>query len=1140
MASRAPAIDSPTPAVAAAAPTPSRHRESPRVRTALEISSPGDAAEREAEATARRVVAMPAPVAPGPIPGRTPAQVARAAAAAPSGAADGAVDAAIGQARGGGQKLPPAVAGFMGRRFGADFGGVRIHTDARAAGLSDRLGARAFTYGSDIFFAAGQFRPETRDGRELIAHELTHTLQQREAVQRAAIQAPSAAVADGLEGEAERAALAISGGGRMPALSSGCAPAIFRAAGGTAAAKPSSSLAVPGLGTITIEDQRTSDSGKVTYLAATVPTLLVPHKGPGSWVKPVYDSAASGGSLIYAANTVNGAFQTITDPVANYGKKWLSRSGFKTLKDMAAALKVTPLLSPKADEILKGFEAEDYVTAKCDVDHIVEKQLQGNNIQENLQLLSATTNRSAGSRLQPRLAEMANQVLAVRPDLEKIRLRFPSVTLEDATASDEYLAASAEIEQRLRAGGLGGQVPPAPAAGEVAIGLNAGGKGAVVFIKPATPTKLSQPGNLLITGMRLGTYTRSPDGKDKVAAKVVPTGLDEDPKAKEVLVRSEAAGSDPVRTAGTPATTVSPTENRNLLLPENEVSLKAEYPYMSPATIKTLALKSDGVHGTGVITPKVVKFLGPVEFAFAPGVLKATKNLSPDKLRTPAKKFFRFTSGELALELAPKFVPSGTLDFTVGPAANPLIAGKVAADYKDGAFVATGDLWPARPIPGISKAAGKVEYHSQRGWSGKLTAESSSIPLSTTTAEFSFAEQNGELKARGAGAILTKVKGKELSLGVDWAGGEVTYSGKVAIPDPLPLVKLVTLDGRYARGILRMTGNADIIWNQFKGSMKVTYVRKDGEEEGKFSGEATVARVTEKSAVTVTLKYNEAGKLTGSGTGAYQVTKDIRPELGLVVSEDGRIKATGEVKLKDISFGAAWPAPPKNNKTIVKGGLKFRFPTPLLIVNGFGEITGSLGVRFGVGPVMLKGVVFRGELYPLDKDPKINAKLKGALVVPAFGELYGTIGAFLGAEVAGGAVGVKGGIEARPALRVQGEAGLAVDAAYAGGAFSFSAEAYAKGSMYVTLRVDLKAEVSAGYGFWTHEWVYNMASMKKQLGPELKVTLGRIAYSPEGGMTWPSLSQIKIEPSAFEPKAFVEGLMADAKAKEGTKEPKPK
>lgn len=78
-------------------------------------------------------------------------------------------------------------------RFGADFSQVRIHRDERAARSSRELGARAYTHGQQVVFGAGQWAPHTAPGRELIAHELAHTLQQRGSatplVQRACLSA---------------------------------------------------------------------------------------------------------------------------------------------------------------------------------------------------------------------------------------------------------------------------------------------------------------------------------------------------------------------------------------------------------------------------------------------------------------------------------------------------------------------------------------------------------------------------------------------------------------------------------------------------------------------------------------------------------------------------------------------------------------------------------------------------------------------------------------------------------------------------------------------------------------------------------------------------------------------------------------
>ncbi|WP_143305139.1 eCIS core domain-containing protein [Chitinophaga vietnamensis] len=80
--------------------------------------------------------------------------------------------------KGRGDKLPANTQQFMESRFGSDFSDVRIHTASYATALSRELSAQAFTVGNDIYFNAGKFSPETASGKHLLAHELTHTIQQ--------------------------------------------------------------------------------------------------------------------------------------------------------------------------------------------------------------------------------------------------------------------------------------------------------------------------------------------------------------------------------------------------------------------------------------------------------------------------------------------------------------------------------------------------------------------------------------------------------------------------------------------------------------------------------------------------------------------------------------------------------------------------------------------------------------------------------------------------------------------------------------------------------------------------------------------------------------------------------------------------
>jgi len=78
-----------------------------------------------------------------------------------------------------GQPLDTSSRGYFEPRFGHDFSGVRVHSDAGAAQSARDINARAYTVGNNIVFGAGRFAPGAAAGRQLLAHELAHTIQQR-------------------------------------------------------------------------------------------------------------------------------------------------------------------------------------------------------------------------------------------------------------------------------------------------------------------------------------------------------------------------------------------------------------------------------------------------------------------------------------------------------------------------------------------------------------------------------------------------------------------------------------------------------------------------------------------------------------------------------------------------------------------------------------------------------------------------------------------------------------------------------------------------------------------------------------------------------------------------------------------------
>jgi len=165
----------------------------------LRVSEPDDALEHEADRVADAVMAgssgeqhvpaaVDAPVqrtcagcgAELPCPGsceREPA-VAVQRTSAPSPSAQPVSPSALPHAMGSGSELAPAVRSDMEQRFGLDFAGVRVHSDGDAARSAQDLSARAYTVGNHIVFGDGEYQPGSATGRRLLAHELTHVVQQ--------------------------------------------------------------------------------------------------------------------------------------------------------------------------------------------------------------------------------------------------------------------------------------------------------------------------------------------------------------------------------------------------------------------------------------------------------------------------------------------------------------------------------------------------------------------------------------------------------------------------------------------------------------------------------------------------------------------------------------------------------------------------------------------------------------------------------------------------------------------------------------------------------------------------------------------------------------------------------------------------
>ena len=155
-----------------------------RILPQLEVGPVDDPLETEADVMADHVVRRQAADMDEDERQAKPLQ-AKAKDTASSESTTSALETGLADTSGSGAPLAPNTRDHMEETFGADFSGVRVHTGAASAAMSEQIGARAFTYGTDIHFNDGEFTPGTERGTHLLAHELTHVVQQNSGVRRA-------------------------------------------------------------------------------------------------------------------------------------------------------------------------------------------------------------------------------------------------------------------------------------------------------------------------------------------------------------------------------------------------------------------------------------------------------------------------------------------------------------------------------------------------------------------------------------------------------------------------------------------------------------------------------------------------------------------------------------------------------------------------------------------------------------------------------------------------------------------------------------------------------------------------------------------------------------------------------------------
>ena len=171
----------------------------PFFQAKLAINKPGDQFEKEADAMANKVIRMEAPaIGAKPMPLKSVQRkcaeceeempIQRKESNREEATADRTLEDYLGNLNGSGQSLSSELRNFYEPRFGYDFSNVKVHTDSTAARSAQSVNALAYTSGNHIVFKDGHYDPYSAGGRQLLAHELTHVVQQSQSSMAKSIQ----------------------------------------------------------------------------------------------------------------------------------------------------------------------------------------------------------------------------------------------------------------------------------------------------------------------------------------------------------------------------------------------------------------------------------------------------------------------------------------------------------------------------------------------------------------------------------------------------------------------------------------------------------------------------------------------------------------------------------------------------------------------------------------------------------------------------------------------------------------------------------------------------------------------------------------------------------------------------------------
>jgi Domain of unknown function (DUF4157) len=1017
-----------------------------------------------------------------------------------------------------GRPLDAGTRGFMEPRFGHDFSHVRVHDDARAAESARAVDAHAYTVGDDIVFNTGRYDSGSGPGRQLLAHELAHTIQQRGLqCSSAGVSLPSASEDQRLEREAQRVAVtALSGGGlKTDAVTVNGSAVLSRAK-----APPGGDDFKP------LQTPVEADTLDHVVFEVEEPFPLPKEKGP---VKKFWNNIAKGGGLRASLDLRTSPKVDIKQDRPELRDTWLAKVGWASAERDKRWSEVAALIltkkPPEGKDLVEEFPKVDGVA--CHMDHIVELQVFGGNEKENIQVLDPRPNMTSGGLIRGYLTDKGELVKAkVKKDASRLGAKPPAGVLliwRSVTQDGELCGPCCEIEKAAVKGSSAKKGSSVAAqSGVTSEGLAVTpkkvsflGKKSEILInknekKAAIPLRESEivenrAVSRLIPGVSLVDYNIK---KPAISAAFDPDGV------RLPLSLKEKAGKQG-------QIHVAVGKDGELSVQSGKTHIPIHYLPLSDGFIEHVTQESGALAGNGYITPSIPLLKGVVlGIEFSADHLAVTTQVPKEQLKSLPG--MRVTEASLKFELAPNFKPSGTIGFEIGPQQKPVATGGIKVSADEQGFLAQGDL--IAHIPGLDEAKGNVTYRRETGWAGGFDITKSSKDfIQTAAVHVGFSDKDGlDL----TGNLGVKLPGdQKITVTVHKKGSSWVFIGDGEFKTPGELLDPVLIHFTYDGEKLEGSGETGVKFRGLNGQLKVKYL------DGKVSGEGTLKVNKGRASGTIHLKMSPAQKFSAEGEVTIKVTENLTATAGIKIDENEKVTLKGALEFpkpielfkpfqgdyKIFSIGVSIPIP---GASIGPIGVKAR-------------IEGGLSAGYHIGPGELRNVKVTTVFNPLEDKPDFDLIMQGQLYIAAGAHISGSISGSIVLDV--GIASASGGLTVTATALLDGHVASQVELHYMKGRFDVKADLDLLLGLALKLALDAFVNAEAGIGPFKvgtrKDW--NLASYSYDTGLKLGMkTKTPLYYASDQPFKPPSLDQIEIT----KPNIDVSKVLADVFQSAGGKE----